>query len=24
MLDNPGLPVEFVATGAETEIPVIE
>jgi hypothetical protein len=24
MLDDPGLPVEFVATGAETEIPVIE
>jgi hypothetical protein len=24
MLENPGLPVEFVATGAETDIPVIE
>ena len=24
MLDDPGLPVEFVATGAETEIPVIK
>lgn len=24
MLEDPGLPVEFVATGAETEIPVIE
>lgn len=24
MLEDPGLPVEFIATGAETEIPVIE
>ncbi len=24
MLDDPGLPVEFVAAGAETKIPVIE
>ncbi len=24
MLEDPGLPVEFVATGAETEIPVIK
>jgi len=24
MLDDPSLPVEFIATGAETEIPVIE
>jgi hypothetical protein len=24
MLEDPGLPVEFVATGAEAEIPVIE
>ena len=24
MLDDPGLPVEFIATGSETEIPVIE
>jgi len=24
MLDDPGLPVEFIATGAETEIPVLE
>jgi len=24
MMDDPGLPVEFAATGAETEVPVIE
>lgn len=24
MMDDPGLPVEFVATGAETKVPVIE
>ena len=24
MMDDPGLPVKFVATGAETEVPVLE